>query len=114
MSNFASLRVFRRDELIGSIEIVPDAALDPRTTDAKAARLIHDGGDALTRALTPHALADPPAARDAEELAANLAHAARLMRSIVELTANVATNAPLQAVRDEFREVLYAHPQAAG
>ena len=119
MSNFASLRVFRRDELIGSIEIVPDAALDPRTTDAKAARLIHDGGDALTRALTPHALADPPAARDAEELAANLAHAARLVRGIVEdrlaeLTANGATNAPLQAVRDEFREVLYAHPQAAG
>ena len=119
MSNFASLRVFRRDELIGSIEIVPDAALDPRTTDAKAERLIRDGGDALTRALMPLALTDPPAARDAEELAANLAHAARLVRSIVEdrlaeLTAAGAGNAPLQAVRDEFREVLYAHPQAAG
>ena len=119
VSNFASLRVFRRDELIGSIEIVPDAALDPRTTDAKAERLIRDGGDALTRALMPLALTDPPAARDAEELAANLAHAAQLVRSIVEdrlaeLTAAGAGNAPLQAVRDEFREVLYAHPQAAG
>ena len=29
-------------------------------------------------------------------------------------TAAGATNAPLQVVREEFREVLYAHPQAAG
>ena len=69
--------------------------------------------------MTPLALADPPPARDAEQLAGNLAHAARLVRNIVEdrlaeLNATGAANAPLQAVRDEFREVLYAHPQAAG
>jgi hypothetical protein len=62
---------------------------------------------------------DPPPARDAEQLASNLAHAARLVRSIVadrltELAEANTTGAPLQIVRDEFREVLYAHPQAAG
>jgi predicted helicase len=48
-----------------------------------------------------------------------MAHAARLVRSIVEdrlaeLTEAGEGSAPLQVVRDEFREVLYAHPQAAG
>jgi predicted helicase len=70
-------------------------------------------------ALTPLAFAEPPPANDAEELAANLAHAARLVRAIVtdrlaELDSAGETNAPMQVVRDEFREVLYAHPQAAG
>ena len=120
ISNFSSLRVYLRDDLIASIEIVPDAALNPETPDAKAEKLIR-GGDpaALLKALTPLALADPPPARDAEQLAGNLAHAARLVRSIVEdrlseLEEAQETAAPLQAVRDEFREVLYAHPQAAG
>jgi hypothetical protein len=120
ISNFSSLRVFERDDPIASIEIVPEAALDPETTDAKAERLIRKGDPAgLIKALTPLALAGPPPARDAKELAANLAHAARLVRSIVEdrlaeLTEAGEANAPMQAVRDEFREVLYAHPQAAG
>ena len=69
--------------------------------------------------MTPLALADPPPARDAEQLASNLAHAARLVRSIVadrlnELTEANTEDAPIQSVRDEFREVLYSHPQAAG
>jgi hypothetical protein len=48
-----------------------------------------------------------------------MAHAARLVRSIVEdrlaelVQAKVAS-APLLDVRHEFREVLYAHPEAAG
>ena len=120
ISNFSSLRVFRRDDPIASIEIVPEAALNPETTDAKAERLIRNGDPAgLIKALTPLALANPPPANDANQLAGNMAHAARLVRSIVEdrvaeLTEAGESNAPLQAVRDEFREVLYAHPQAAG
>ena len=43
ISNFSSLRVFQRDDPIASIEIVPEAALDPETTDAKAERLIRNG-----------------------------------------------------------------------
>lgn len=112
--------MFRRDQPIDSIEIVPEAALKPETTDASAERLIRCGDPAgLVAALTPLALADPPPAKDAEQLASNLAHAARLVRSIVadrlaELAESGATGTPLQAVRDDFREVLYAHPQAAG
>ncbi|MCI0465891.1 MAG: N-6 DNA methylase [Beijerinckiaceae bacterium] len=120
ISNFSSLRVFQRGDLIASTEIVPDAALDPDTADAKAERLIRKGDSAgLVSALTPLALADPPPANDAKELAANLAHAARLVRSIVEdrlaeLTEAGVASAPLLDVRHEFREVLYAHPEAAG
>ncbi len=120
ISNFASLRVFRRDEPVDSVEIVPEAALGPDITDASAERLIRrtDPTELIT-ALRPLALADPPPAKDAEQLASNLAHAARLVRSIVadrlsELAEANTAGAPLQTVRDEFREVLYAHPQAAG
>jgi hypothetical protein len=119
-SNFSSLRVFRRDDPIASIEIVPQATLDPETSDAKAERLVRNGDSAgLIKALTPLALADPPPANDAKQLAGNMAHAARLVRSVVEdrlveLTEAAETNAPLQDVRHTFREVLYAHPQAAG
>jgi hypothetical protein len=120
ISNFSSLRVFQRDDPIASIEIVPEAALEPETTDAKAERLIRSGDPAgLIKALTPLALADPPPANDAKQLAGNMAHAARLVRSIVEdrlaeLTEAGEANAPLQDVRHTFREVLYAHSQAAG
>src|SRR3984893_4337113 len=120
ISNFSSLRVFQRDDPIASIEIVPEAALGPETNDTKAERLIRNGDPTgLIKALTPLALADPPSARDAEELAANLAHAARLVRSIVEdrlaeLNEAGEANPALQDVRHTFREVLYAHPQAAG
>ena len=120
VSNFISLRVFERDQPIASIEIVPEAALAPETTDATAERLVRNcDSTSLLRALTPLALANPPAARDAKELAANLAYASRLVRSIcedrlAELTETGEVRAPLQSVRDEFREVLYAHPQAAG
>src|ERR1700732_2511562 len=53
---------------IFAIEIVPEAALDPDTTDAKAERLVRNGDPAgLIKALTPLALADPPPANDAKE-----------------------------------------------
>jgi hypothetical protein len=103
---------FQRDDPIASIEIVPESALHPETTDAKAERLIRNGDPAgLIKTLTPLALANPPPANDAKQLAGNMAHAARLVRSIVEdrvaeLTEAGEPNAPLQAVRDEFREVL--------
>ena len=121
VSNFVSLRVYHRGELIDAIEIVPARALDPATSDAKAESAIRRACDAdhLTAALTPLALAAPPPARDAEELAANLAHAARLVRGIIEdklseLRSAGRTDAPLQMVRDEFRDVIYAHPESAG
>ncbi len=121
VSNFVSLRVYHRGELIDAIEIVPARALDPATSDAKAESAIRRACDAdhLTAALTPLAMAAPPPARDAEELAANLAHAARLVRGIIEdklseLRSTNKTDAPLQRVRDEFRDVIFAHPESAG
>ncbi|MCI0466911.1 MAG: N-6 DNA methylase [Beijerinckiaceae bacterium] len=120
ISNFSSLRVFQRGDLIASTEIGPDAALDPDTTDAKAERLIRKGDSAgLIEALKPLVFADPPPAKDAKQLAGNMAHAARLVRSIVEdrlaeLAETGVASAPMLDVRHEFREVLYAHPEAAG
>jgi hypothetical protein len=120
ISNFSSLRVFQRDDQIAAIEILPEAALDSETTDARAERLIRkaDTGG-LIKALTPLAFASPPPANDAKQLAGNMAHAARLVRSIVadrlaELAEERVASAPLLDVRHEFREVLYAHPEAAG
>jgi hypothetical protein len=60
-----------------------------------------------------------PAARDAKHLATLMAHSARLVRGIVqdrltELAAAGDQRDPLLQVRGEFREVLYAHPEAGG
>ena len=121
VSNFVSLRVYHRSELIDALKIVPARALDPATTDANAERAIRRAcdPDRLTAALMLLAIAAPPPARDADELAANLAHAARLVRGVIEdklseLRSAGRTDAPLQRVRDEFRDVIYAHPESAG
>jgi hypothetical protein len=120
LSNFSNLRTFERDELKWSGEIVPAKAIDPNTPDAKAAKLIEAIDTApLLRALTPLALANPPSAKDAEELAANLAHAARLIRAIVEdalaeLRETGVESHPLIEVRDVFRNELYSRPEAGG
>ena len=120
ISNFSHLRTFERGEAIWSGEIVPAKAIDPNTSDAKAAKMIEaiDTGP-LLRALTPLALANPPSAKDAKELAGNLAHAARLVRAIVEdalaeLSEANATGHPIQEVCDVFRRELYARPEAGG
>lgn len=120
LSNFSHLRLFERDELIWSGEIVPAKAIQAETPDAKAQKLIEAADDApLLKALTRLALASPPSAKDAEELAANLAHAARLVRAIVEdalaelREAGVEAH-PLIEVRDVFRNELYSRPEAGG
>ena len=60
-----------------------------------------------------------PSARDAPHLATLMAHSARLVRGIVrdrlaELHAAGNPDHALLQVRQEFRDVLYAHPEAAG
>jgi hypothetical protein len=119
-SNFTDFYLFHRHEQFGSATIVPDRALRPDTPDAAADRLIerHDAAPFL-ELLALLARADAPTARDAEHLAELLAHSARLVRGIVqerlaELRAAEVDDDPLLLVRETFRNVLYAHPEAGG
>lgn len=119
-SNFAEFQLYHRDVCFGSATIVPAAALDPLRTDAAADRLIdrHDQVPFLNL-LALLARADAPEARDAAHLAELMAHSARLVRSVVqdrlgELNAAGDLTHALLQVRQEFREVLYAHPEAGG
>ncbi len=118
--NFHDLRLYERDQAVGHAALLPSAALDPAQTDAAANRAVdgHDP-DAALRLLERLAQTQPPTAADAPQLALLLAHAARLVRGIVrdrlaELTLAGGPEAPLQQVRREFRDVLYAHPEAGG
>jgi len=118
--NFHAIRLYERAEDQGHAEIVPEAALDPNRDDAAADRLIeaHDAAPAL-RLIERLAQSDPPQAKDAEHLAELLAYSAKLVRGIVrdrlaELAADEVTGTPLHQVRQEFRDVLYSHPEAGG
>lgn len=120
LTNFAAIRFFRRDEGGVAVRVVPEAALDPTTTDRKADAAIdaHDPS-AFLEILTQLAQAQPPSPANAAELAEYLAHAARLIRATVieqlaQLDIAEAKDAPLILVREEFRNVLYAHPEAGG
>ena len=120
LTNFGAIRFFRRDEGGMEVRVVPPLALDPTASDTKADAAIdaHDAS-AFLEILSQLAQAQPPSPSNAAELAEYLAHAARLVRaSVVEqlaqLDASKSKTAPLIAVREEFRNVLYAHPEAGG
>lgn len=121
-SNFAELYLFERADERGHVTVVPDRTLDPTCADTAAEQTI--------RRLDPTPLLNAierlaagagqePVARDAKHLAELLAHSSRLVRSIIrdrmtELReANIAAD-PLLDVHAEFRNVLYAHPEAGG
>ena len=119
-SNFADFHLFARADRLGSASIVPVRALQPDTAD-RAANALIDGHDAqpFLDLLGTFARADAPTARNAEHLAELLAHSARLVKSAVqerlgELQLEGAQNHPLMMVRNTFRNVLYAHPEAGG
>lgn len=119
-SNFADFHLFGRADQLGSAAIVPSRALKPDTPDATANKLV-EGHDAqpFLDLLATLARADAPAARNSEHLANLLAHSARLVRSAVqerlaELHAENNNQHPLIMVRETFKNVLYAHPEAGG
>jgi hypothetical protein len=121
-SNFSEIRLFFRDEEQDSAIVVPEQWLRPDRDDARADRAIgaHDAAPFLRLVeRLCQAAGNPPEARDAEELAAMMAQSARLVRGIVrdrlaELNAEDNPRHALLQVRQEFRDVLYAHPEAAG
>ena len=119
-SNFADFHLFGRAEQLGSATIVPNRALNPDTPDATADRLI-DGHDPqpFLDLLATLARADAPAARNAAQLAELMAHSARLVRSaarerLADLPVEGNAQHPLLMVRETFKNVLYAHPEAGG
>lgn len=120
LSNFHELRLYRRDQLAGAAVIVPVEALDPDRSDADADRLIdHHNATLFLDLLAQLGRADAPVARTAAELAELLAHSARLVRGTVqerlaELAGTPVAQHALLLVRQTFREVLYAHPEAGG
>ncbi len=120
VSDFQRIALWNRDQLHSTADLLPKAALTATCTAARAATLIaaHDTAG-LERVLYALANAHPPVATNAREVATNLAHAARFVRDTVaprlaELAAAGITGAPLQLVREEFRNGLYMHPVAAG
>ncbi len=118
--NFAEFRLLHRGQRQGEAIIVPMAALDPDKSDKSADALINDhDAQGFLDLLAILARTDAPAARNAQHLAELLAHSARLIRSTVqerlgELRLAGNPQHPLLMVRDTFRNVLYAHPEAGG
>lgn len=120
--NFAEFRLFIRGQEYDPASVVPERTLRPDRDDARANRAIvaHDPAPFL-RLIERlcDAAGQEPSARDAPHLATLLAHSARLVRGIVrdrlaELHAAGIPDHPLLQVRQEFRDVLYAHPEAGG
>lgn len=119
-SNFVEFHLFSLDEQLGSATIVPAKALKPDTDDKAADKAIeaHQPGQFLDL-LATLARADAPTARDDRHLAELLAHAARIVKSAVEervldLRGEGKDNDALMMVRNTFKDVLYAHPEAGG
>ncbi len=121
--NFAEFRLFERGEQVGiATMVVPEQSLRPDRDDARADRAIaaHNANPFLQLIERLIAAAgQEPNARDAEHLAALMAHSARLVRGIVrdrlsELHEAGDQRHALLQVRREFRDVLYSHPEAAG
>lgn len=120
--NFFEFRLFQRGEGVGTAIVLPERSLRPDQSDAHANRAIGEHDPTQFVHLVEQLLAgagQEPSARDAEHLAELMAFSARLVRGIVrdrlaELhEANNPRHALLQ-VRQEFRDVLYAHPEAGG
>jgi hypothetical protein len=120
--NFAEFRLFHRDDELGSASVVPDSALRADRDDSRANREVaeHDAKPFLRLVeMLAAGAGQEPVARDAEHLAALMAHSARLVRGIVrdrlaELHDGGDPRHALLQVRQEFRDVLYAHPEAGG
>lgn len=115
LCNFSSIQLYRRDALEAEAGIVSAAALDPETSAARAGRLIR-GGDAsgFAEIIRTLALAAPLAPQDAEEVAAVLAHAARLVRSVVAAQCGEGLDEIVSRVRADFNETLFARAEAGG
>ena len=115
LCNFTSIRLYRRDALEAEAQILPPAVLEAETSAAAAGRLMR-GHDAsrFVAILQTLAMAEPPAPRDAREVAEVLAHAARLTRSVVAAACQAGLDEVVLQVRADFNETLFARAEAGG
>ena len=115
LSNFTSIQLYRRGVLEAEADILPVTALEPDIAAGRAGRLIRacdiSGFVAILQTL---AMAAPPVPRDAEEVAAVLAHAARLTRSVVAAQCQDGLDDVVSRVRADFNETLFARAEAGG
>jgi len=115
LSNFLSIRLYRRNELVDEAEVVPAAVLQPNTSANTATALIrkqdHSG---FIRILSALVLAQPPTPRDPAEVAQVLAHAARLVRSVVAAQCREGLDPIVSEVRADFNQTLFARAEAGG
>lgn len=120
--NFFEFRLFQRGEELGTAIVLPERTLRADQSDDRANRAIaeHDPNQFLHLVEQLSASAgQEPSARNAEHLAELMAYSARLVRGIVrdrlaELHDGGNPRHALLQVRQEFRDVLYAHPEAGG
>lgn len=120
--NFSEFCLFQRDEPLGNAIALPERALRPDQSDVRANRAISEHDPSRFLELIGQLSSDAgqePSARDAEHLAELMAYSARLVRGIVrdrlaELHDAENQQHALLQVRKEFRDVLYAHPEAGG
>ena len=115
LSNFVEIRLYNRDALVDQAGILPSAALEPETPANTASELIgrqdHQG---LIRVLQALVAAPPPSPRNAQELAEVLAHAARLVRSVVAAQCDQGLDEIVSDVRADFNQTLFARAEAGG
>ena len=115
LTNALSIRLYRRDEFLDQADIVPAGALDPNTAAATAERLIRasDAGG-FERILGLLAQARQPEPANAVEVAQVLAHAARLVRVVVEAQCAEGLDPVVANVRADFNQTLFARAEAGG
>ena len=115
LTNIVSIKLFRRATLVDEAPLLPAAAYEPSTSDAEVVRLIDRQDTAgLARILDTLAQAQAPTPADAQEAAAVLAHAARLVREIVLAQCREGLDPVSSEVRATFNDTLFARAEAGG
>ena len=115
LCNFHQIKLYHRDKLVNNANVLPLDSIDPATSKVLADRQIRSQDTrAFEEILQSLANARPPGATNAQELAKNLAYAARLVRSVVASQCEAGLSEVVDNVRSDFNEVLFARAEAGG
>lgn len=115
LTNFSTIKLFRRDAFVSRATIAPVAALSPETSDAEAEAIIREQGtEALNQILQLLVSAEQPSPRTPLEAAQVLAYAARLVREVVLAQCREGLDQASANVRGDFNETLFSRAEAGG